>query len=86
MLFVALRNEAHRFAITYNRKLREKSTIESELDKIPGIGKKRQISLMNHFKSIERIKGASKSELGLVKGLTKTNIEAIYNHFNEKSN
>lgn len=82
-LFVALRNEAHRFAITYNRKLREKSSIESELDKIPGIGKKKKINLLNYFKSIDKIKTASKSELKMVKGLTKTNIDSIYSHFNE---
>ena len=85
MLFVALRNEAHRFAITFNRKLREKSAIVSELDKIPGIGIKRRVNLLNHFKSIEKIKKASKEELGSVKGLTKSNVDAIYAYFNEKS-
>ncbi len=83
MLFVALRNEAHRFAITYNRKLREKASVECELTKIPGIGKKKQMILMNHFKTMDKIKRASKSDLKSVKGLTETNIESIYSYFNK---
>ena len=82
MLFVALRNEAHRFAITYNRKLREKKSFESELDNIPGIGMKKKMDLMRHFKSIENIKKATKSDLSTVKGLTQKNIDSIYNFFN----
>ena len=82
MLFVALRNEAHRFAITYNRKLREKKSFESELDNIPGIGMKKQMDLMKHFKSIENIKKATKSDLSAVKGLTQKNVDSIYNFFN----
>lgn len=82
MLFVALRNEAHRFAITYNRTLREKKSFESELDAIPGIGIKKQLELVKYFKTIENIKKATKSDLAAVKGLTQKNIEAIFNYFN----
>ena len=82
ILFVALRNEAHRFAITYNRKLREKSTLESELDHISGIGKKKQSLLLIHFKTIDRIRKATKHELQEIKGLTKKNIDSIYDYFN----
>ena len=85
ILFVALRNEAHRFAITYNRKLREKSSLETELDKINGIGSKRQLILLKHFKTIDNIKKATKNDLSQVKGLTKQNIVDIYDFFNFKS-
>lgn len=84
-LFVALRDEAHRFAITYNRNLRKKNTVSLELEKIPGIGKKRQKMLLKHFRSIENIKIASKDQLRQINGLTTKNIEEIYNFFNKKN-
>jgi excinuclease ABC subunit C len=58
-----LRDEAHRFGITYHRNLRKKRVISSELDKIDGIGPKRKKDLLNKFKSVKRIKMASLEEL-----------------------
>jgi excinuclease ABC subunit C len=58
-----LRDEAHRFGITYHRNLRKKRVISSELDKIDGIGPKRKKDLLNRFKSVKRIKMASLEEL-----------------------
>ena len=80
-LLQRVRDESHRFAITYHRKLRKGRITESELDKIPGIGHKRKISLLKKFKDIDGIKKASIEELEEVKLINKKNAEAIYNHF-----
>ncbi len=69
-LLQRLRDEAHRFAITYHRTLREKK-IKSVLDEIEGVGPKKRTSLLRHFKSIKNIKSASISELVKVDGITK---------------
>src|SRR5699024_4053063 len=53
-----IQDEVHRFAITFHRQLRGKGLIQSELDKIPGVGPKRRNTLLTHFKSISEIKGA----------------------------
>ena len=64
-----LQDEVHSVAIEYNRKLREKDTSKSELDKITGIGKKRKQELLKKFGSIEGIKKASLEELTNIKGI-----------------
>ncbi len=66
------RDEAHRFAISYHRKLRRKEAISSVLDSIPGIGPKRKKALMRNFGSLEAIKAASQGELRLINGITPT--------------
>ncbi len=70
-LVARVRDEAHRFAITYHRKLREKRAIKSELDDIPGIGETRKKALLRHFGSLEKIKLATAEELVLVQGMSK---------------
>ncbi len=62
-LLQRVRDEAHRFAITYHRKKREKRSFSSLLDDIPGVGKKRKLLLQNNYKSIEDIKNAPRDEL-----------------------
>lgn len=64
------RDEAHRFAISYHRRLRRKEGITSALDNIPGIGPRRKKSLLKKFGSIEAIKEASSEELSQTKGIT----------------
>jgi len=64
------RDEAHRFAISYHRRLRHKEGIASILDNIPGIGPKRKKALLKKFGSIEAIKEASSEELSQTKGIT----------------
>jgi excinuclease ABC subunit C len=64
------RDEAHRFAISYHRKLRRKEAITSALDDIPGIGPKRKKALLRRFGSIEAIKEASLEELSQTTGIT----------------
>lgn len=62
-LLQRIRDEAHRFAITYHRKKREKRSFSSLLDDIPGVGKKRKFLLQNTYTGIEDIKNASQDEL-----------------------
>ncbi|HEX2896511.1 MAG TPA: excinuclease ABC subunit UvrC, partial [candidate division Zixibacteria bacterium] len=69
MLLKQVRDEAHRFAITYNRKIRSKRTIKSELDNIPGIGPAKSRALLKKFGSITRIKAATPEELSEVQGV-----------------
>lgn len=64
-----IRDEVHRFAITYHRKLRAKRTLESPLEKIKGIGKARRLLLLKHFRSIDAIRKASIEEIAEVKGI-----------------
>jgi excinuclease ABC subunit C len=68
-LVARVRDEAHRFAITYHRKLRDKRAVHSELDDIPGIGEVRKKALLRHFGSVEKIKQATMEELAAVKGV-----------------
>ena len=67
-----VRDEAHRFAITYQRKLRGKAMTKSRLEEIPGIGVKRRQALLKHFGSIDAIRNASVEEIAAVPGLTHT--------------
>src|SRR4029078_5854566 len=62
-LIQQVRNEAHRFAITFHRQLRGKRSLEMELDAIEGIGPRRKQRLLQHFGSLDRIRSASKQEL-----------------------
>ena len=66
-----IRDEAHRFAITYHRKLRSKRTITSSMDTVPGIGPKRKRLLMRHFGSIKGIKEAGIEDIAAVPGMTR---------------
>ena len=76
-----IRDEAHRFAITFHRKRRAKTTLQSELDSIPGIGKKRKAILFKHFKSIKKIRQADIDQLKALPGITRTAAEAVYSYF-----
>ena len=80
-LLQRIRNEAHRFAVGYHRKLRKKRTIKSELDQIPGIGLARREVLLKHFGSVEKIKQASLEELLKLEGINKGVAKSIYRHF-----
>jgi len=84
--FIAsIQNEAHRFAIEFNRKKRKKRYFDSELDKIPGIGSKRKDSLMKHFGSIREIKAAGITQLEEVSGINSSTAGAIYEYFHGKA-
>ena len=75
-----IRDEAHRFGITFHRQLREKPLTKSELDSIKGIGGKSEEQLVRHFKSVENIKKASIAELATVVGIKKAEIVYAYFH------
>lgn len=82
-LLTAIRDEAHRFAITYHRNLREKRIISSELDRIKGVGNKRKIALMEAFGDIAGIKKASVDQLAAVKGVDISTAREIYKYFSD---
>jgi excinuclease ABC subunit C len=75
-----IRDEAHRFSITYHRKLRSDRTFKSVLDEIPGIGPKRKQALMKHFGSIRAISAASIDELAALDGMTRDAAEKVKEH------
>jgi excinuclease ABC subunit C len=76
-LLQRVRDEAHRFAIDYHRKLRGKGSLSSPLEGIPGIGKKRRLMLLKEFGSIENIKNATLEDLQKLPGITKPIAEKI---------
>ena len=80
-LVARVRDEAHRFAITYHRKLREKRAVHSELDDIPGIGEVRKKVLLRQFGSVDKIKEATVEELAAVQGVSKKAAEGIVKYF-----
>ncbi len=77
-LLQKVRNEAHRFAVTYQRKRRKKQTLQSELLDIYGIGPKTAQKLLNHFGSVTKVKEAPESELAEVVGPAKAETVATY--------
>jgi len=77
MLLKRVRDEAHRFAITYNRKVRGKRTIKSALDDINGVGPAKARALLRHFGSVERIKSATRDELTSIKGINPSMADKI---------
>ena len=80
-LIQRIRDEAHRFAVTFHRKLRGKRNLVSVLDHIVGIGAKRRQSLWNHFGTIDKIKAASIDELLKAPGMNRPSAEAVYYFF-----
>src|ERR1700730_16880376 len=72
-----IRDEAHRFGITYHRKLRSDRTFKSVLDEIPGIGPKRKQALMKHFGSVRAISAASVEDLAALDGMTRDVAEKV---------
>jgi excinuclease ABC subunit C len=66
-----LRNEAHRFGITFHRDKRSKAALNSSIESIPGIGEKTILSLIQHFKSVKRLKLATEKEISEVVGVSK---------------
>lgn len=80
-LIQRIRDEAHRFAITYHRKLRGKRNMVSILDHIDGIGPKRRKILWEHFGKLDKIKAATVDEMAAVKGITRPAAQAVYNFF-----
>jgi excinuclease ABC subunit C len=83
-LLQRLRNEAHRFAIEYNRKLRKKRTIRTELESISGIGPKKAEILLKHFGSVKKIKALTFEQIIDAPGIGRSDAEKILDYFNKK--
>ena len=81
-LMQRIRDEAHRFAITYHRKLRRARNLKSELDNVAGIGAKRRAELFKKFGTLDKIKSATLDELLNVPTMNKTAAESLINFFN----
>ncbi|MCX5717719.1 MAG: excinuclease ABC subunit UvrC [Nitrospirae bacterium] len=77
LLLKKIRDEAHRFAVSFHRKLRDKRLMESPLKKISGIGERRRLVLLRHFGSIEGVRGASVDDIAGIKGFNKKIAEKI---------
>ncbi len=77
-----IRDEAHRFAITFHRQLREKRTIQTELTQIPGVGKRTAIKLLERFGSVEGVRAANEPELVSAVGLKA--MKVIVNYFKDR--
>lgn len=83
LLLRRVRDEAHRFALSFHRNKRSSRMNRSQLSQIPGLGPLRIKDLLDHFNSIDAIRIASKEELSKVKGLGEHSANDIYNYFNE---
>jgi excinuclease ABC subunit C len=77
-LLERLRDEAHRFAITYHRKLRSKASLHSSLEDIPGVGPARRKALLKHFGSLKRIRAATLDDLQQMSGISGELAETIF--------
>ena len=77
-LLAHLRDEAHRFAVTYHRLLRKKRTLSGELDAIPGVGNHRKKALLRHFGSLKNLKTAAAETIATVPGISVKLAEEIH--------
>ena len=80
-LITRIQDEAHRFAITFHRKLRSQSQVHSILDDIPGVGPARRKDLMRHFENIDAIKAATVEELKELPSMNEKAAQDVYNFF-----
>jgi excinuclease ABC subunit C len=76
-----IRDEAHRFAITYHKKVRGRESIKSELGEIPGIGQARQKELLKYFETLEKIKEATEEELTHAPKMNRKSAQILYLFF-----
>ena len=83
LLLQRIRDEAHRFAVNYHKKLRSKELEKSVLDGIPGVGNKRKIKLLKHFGDISNIEKASVNDIAMVEGINMKLAIKIHEHLDE---
>jgi excinuclease ABC subunit C len=81
LYLMRIRDEAHRYGITFHRRLRRQSTLASELEEVPGIGQEKKNQLLRHLGSLRRIKAASLAELQTVPGIGPELAGQIFAHF-----
>lgn len=77
-LLQAIRDEAHRFAITYHRLLRQKRILESVLDEVPGVGPARRKALLNHFGTMSKLRNAEEKDIEAVRGISPVIAHAVF--------
>lgn len=83
-LLQTIRDEAHRFAITFHRKTRDKKMLSSPLDEIKGIGKVKKANLLKIFLTSDNVAKASIEDLSLIKGIDKNLAKNIYDYFHKQ--
>jgi excinuclease ABC subunit C len=83
-VLMRIRDEAHRAAIRRHRNLRSRKLLESTLDQIPGVGKRRKIELLKRFGSVAELKKASVEEIESVPAVNKTTARSVFSFFNER--
>ena len=76
-----IRDESHRFAITYFRNLHSKNILKSELEKIEGVGKQRRIALMERYSSIDKLMSAEAEDIAKIPGISLKVARAIKDYF-----
>ncbi len=81
LLIRRVRDEVHRFGITFHRDTRSKGTIKNELESIPGIGKKIAETLLQRYRSVNKIKTMTERELTMTIGASKARL--VWNYFHE---
>jgi len=79
-LLQRLRDEAHRFALSYHQKIRKRETFASALDTVPGVGPKRKRALLRQFGSIQAIREATEEELASIRGMTESLAKKVKEH------
>jgi len=84
LLLARIRDEAHRFAVSYHTKLRTRESLAPTIEKIPGIGEKRWKALLKHFGSLKRVREANVEELAGVPGISRRIAEALREHLGNK--
>ncbi|KIH75626.1 Excinuclease ABC subunit C [Geoalkalibacter ferrihydriticus] len=82
-LLERLRDEAHRFAIGYHRKLRSRATIRSALENVPGIGPERRKALLSHFGSVRKLRQAGLEDIAAMPGLPRSVAEDLYQYLKD---
>jgi excinuclease ABC subunit C len=80
-----IRDEAHRFAIRYHKKLRGKHGLQTVLDEVPGIGEIKKKALLKNFGSLQRIQEASMEELSQVESMTQKDAQRVFEFFHPHS-
>jgi excinuclease ABC subunit C len=83
LLLVRIRDEAHRFAVTYHKTVRSKVLTRSELEGVPGIGLKRKKALLTHFGSLKGVKEATIAQLVQVEGMTEPAAQKLWEHLHQ---
>ena len=84
-MLVRLRDEAHRFAVSYHRELRRRRALTSSLESLPGVGRGRATALLRHFGSMKRLREASVDEIAALRGMTRPVAETIHRFLNTET-